>query len=250
MKQALFGKEIIHLSDIDSTNNFAAKLLSQNLCQNGAVIMADVQTQGKGQRGNIWLSESGKNLLSSFVFKPDNLSVENQIALTWATSLSLLKTLRKFNIEALIKWPNDILVGGKKIAGILIENQLQGTRISCSIIGIGLNLNQTFFDDLNATSVLLETKQIVEPRTFLNILAHEMNEQFQLIYSSSFEILKTEYENNLFQMNELKSYEDEFGVFVGKIIGTTEEGKILIEKSNAIQSYGLKEVTFLMKESY
>ena len=247
MKQALFGKEIIHLSDIDSTNNFAAKLLSQNLCQNGAVIMADVQTQGKGQRGNIWLSESGKNLLSSFVFKPDNLSVENQIALTWATSLSLLKTLRKFNIEALIKWPNDILVGGKKIAGILIENQLQGTRISCSIIGIGLNLNQTFFDDLNATSVLLETKQIVEPRTFLNILAHEMNEQFQLIYSSSFEILKTEYENNLFQMNELKSYEDEFGVFVGKIIGTTEEGKILIEKSNAIQSYGLKEVAFLRK---
>ena len=247
MKQALFGKEIIHLSNIDSTNNFAAKLLSENLCQNGAVIMADVQSEGKGQRGNIWLSESGKNLLSSFVFKPDNLSVENQIALTWATSLSLLETLRKFNIEALIKWPNDVFVGGKKIAGILIENQLQGTRISCSIIGIGLNLNQTFFDDLKATSVLLETKQIVEPRTFLNILVHEMNEQFQLIYSSSFEILKTEYENNLFQMNELKSYEDEFGVFVGKIIGTTEEGKILIEKSNAIQSYGLKEVTFLMK---
>lgn len=247
MKQALFGKKIIHLSDVDSTNNFAAKLLSENLCQNGAVIMADVQTQGKGQRGNVWLSESGKNLLSSFVFKPDNLSVENQIALTWATSLSLLETLRKFNIEALIKWPNDVFVGGKKIAGILIENQLQGTRISCSIIGIGLNLNQTFFDDLNATSVLLETKQIVEPRKFLNLLAHEMNEQFQLIYSSHFEILKVEYENNLFQMNELKSYEDEFGVFVGKIIGTTEEGKILIEKSNAIQSYGLKEVTFLMK---
>ncbi len=244
MKQALFGKEIIHLSNIDSTNNFAAKLLSENLCQNGAVIMADVQTEGKGQRGNIWLSESGKNLLSSFVFKPDNLSVENQIAITWATSLSLLETLRKFNIEAQIKWPNDILVGGKKIAGILIENQLQGTRISCSIIGIGLNLNQTFFEDLNATSLQLETEQTVQPRTFLNLLAHEMNEQFQLIYSSSFEILKTEYENNLFQMNELRNYQDEFGEFVGKIIGTTNEGKILIEKSNAIQSYGLKEVAF------
>ena len=244
MKQALFGKEIIHLSNIDSTNNFAAKLLSENLCQNGAVIMADVQTQGKGQRGNIWLSESGKNLLSSFVFKPDNLSVENQIALTWATSLSLLKTLRKFNIEALIKWPNDILVGGKKIAGILIENQLQGSRISCSIIGIGLNINQTFFENLNATSLLLETNQIVEPRTFLNLLSHEMNKQFELIYSSNFEFLKSEYEANLFQMNELRSYEDEFGEFVGKIIGTTNEGKILIEKSNAIQSYGLKEVTF------
>lgn len=247
MKQALFGKEIIHLSDTESTNNFAAKLLSQNLCQNGAVIMADVQTQGKGQRGNIWLSESGKNLLSSFVFEPDNLSVENQIALTWATSLSLLETLRKFNIESLIKWPNDIFVGRKKIAGILIENQLQGSRISCSIIGIGLNINQTFFEDLNATSLLLETNQLVEPRTFLNLLAHEMNEQFELIYSSNFEFLKSEYEANLFQMNELRSYEDEFGEFVGKIIGTTNEGKILIEKSNAIQSYGLKEVVFLMK---
>jgi BirA family biotin operon repressor/biotin-[acetyl-CoA-carboxylase] ligase len=247
VKQALFGKEIIHLSDIDSTNNFAAKLLSENLCQNGAVIMADVQTQGKGQRGNIWLSESGKNLLSSFVFKPDNLSVENQIALTWATSLSLLQTLRNFNIEALIKWPNDIFVGGKKIAGILIENQLQASRISCSIIGIGLNVNQTFFEDLKATSLLLETNQIVEPRTFLNLLAHEMNEQFDLINTSNFEFLKSEYESNLFQMNELRSYEDEFGEFVGKIIGTTNEGKILIEKSNAIQSYGLKEVVFLMK---
>jgi BirA family biotin operon repressor/biotin-[acetyl-CoA-carboxylase] ligase len=247
VKQALFGKEIIHLSNIDSTNNFAAKLLSQNLCQNGAVIMADVQTQGKGQRGNIWLSESGKNLLCSFVFKPDNLSVENQIALTWATSLSLLQTLRNFNIEALIKWPNDIFVGGKKIAGILIENQLQGSKISCSIIGIGLNINQTFFEDLNATSLLLETNQIVEPRTFLNLLANEMNEQFELIYSSNFELLKSEYEANLFQMNELSSYEDEFGEFIGKIIGSTNEGKILIEKSNAIQSYGLKEVVFLRK---
>ena len=245
MKQALFGKEIIHLSYIDSTNNFAAKLLSENLCQNGAVIMADVQTQGKGQRGNVWLAESGKNLLSSFVFKPDNLSVDKQTVLTWATSLSLLETLRKFNIEAQIKWPNDIFVGGKKIAGILIENQLQGAKISCSIIGIGLNINQTFFENLNATSLLLETNKIVEPRNFLNLLAHEMSELFNNVNSSNFSFLKTEYESNLFQMNELKVYEDEFGKFKGKIIGTTEEGKILIEKSNSIVTYGMKEVVFL-----
>jgi BirA family biotin operon repressor/biotin-[acetyl-CoA-carboxylase] ligase len=245
VKQALFGKEIIHLSDIESTNNFAAKLLSENLCQNGAVIMADVQTQGKGQRGNVWLSESGKNLLSSFVFKPDNLSVERQTVLTWATSLSLLETLRKFNIEAQVKWPNDILINGKKIAGILIENQLQGNRINCSIIGIGLNINQTSFSELNATSLILETNEKVEPRTFLNFLANEMNEQFDFIKSSSFEYLKNEYESHLFQMNELKKYKDEFGEFSGKIIGTTDEGKIVIEKSNTIMTYALKEVAFL-----
>ena len=245
MKQALFGKEIIHLSNIDSTNNFAAKLLSENLCQNGAVIMADVQTQGKGQRGNVWLSESGKNLLTSFVFKPDNLSVERQTALTWATSLSLLETLRKFNIEARIKWPNDILINGKKIAGILIENQLQGNRINGSIIGIGLNINQTSFSELNATSLILETSKKVEPRTFLNFLANEMNEQFDFIKSTSFEFLKNEYESHLFQINELKNYKDEFGDFFGKIIGTTDEGKLVIEKLNSIVTYGMKEVIYL-----
>lgn len=245
MKRVLFGKEIIHLSDIDSTNNFAAKLLSDNLCQNGAVIMADVQTHGKGQRGNSWLSESGKNLLCSFVFKPDNLSVEKQTFLTWATSLSLLETLRKFNIEAKIKWPNDLFVGGKKIAGILIENQLQGNRINCSIIGIGLNINQTSFLDLNATSLLLETNKIVEPRTFLNLLANEMNEKFDFVNSSSHEFLKSDYESHLFQMNEIRKYKDEFGEFSGKIIGTTDEGKLIIEKSNLIVSYGLKEVLFI-----
>jgi BirA family biotin operon repressor/biotin-[acetyl-CoA-carboxylase] ligase len=245
VKQALFGKEIIHLSNIDSTNNFAAKLLSENLCQNGAVIMADVQTQGKGQRGNVWLSESGKNLLSSFVFKPDNLSVDKQTVLTWATSLSLLETLRKFNIEAQVKWPNDILINEKKIAGILIENQLQGTRINCSIIGIGFNINQTSFSELNATSLLLETNKKVEPRTFLNLLVNEMNEQFDFIKSSSFEFLKNEYESHLFQINKLKNYNDEFGDFIGKIIGTTDEGKLIIEKSNTIVTYGMKEVIYL-----
>ena len=245
MKQVLFGKEIIHLSSVESTNNFAAKLLSDNLCQNGAVIMADEQTHGKGQRGNTWLSESGKNLLVSFVFKPDNLSVEKQTSLTWSTSLSLLETLRKFNIEAQIKWPNDLLVGGKKIAGILIENQLQGNRINCSIIGIGLNINQTSFSELNATSLLLETNKKCEPRTFLKLLANEMNDKFDFVNSSSHELLKCEYESHLFQMNELKKYKDESGEFFGKIIGTTDEGKLIIEKSNLIVCYGIKEVIFL-----
>ena len=245
MKQALFGKEIIHLSDVDSTNNFAAKLLLENLCQNGAVIMADVQTQGKGQRGNVWLSESRKNLLTSFIFKPDNLSAEKQSVLTWATSLSLLKTLRKFNIEAKIKWPNDIYVREKKIAGILIENHLQGLKITCSIIGIGMNINQTLFENLNATSLLLETNKIIEPRNFLDILLTEMNAHFDLVNSYNLSSLKTNYEFNLFQINELKEYEDEFGKFSGKIVGTTAEGKILIEKSDSIRAYDLKEVVFL-----
>jgi BirA family biotin operon repressor/biotin-[acetyl-CoA-carboxylase] ligase len=245
VKQALFGKEIIHLSNIDSTNNFAAKLLSENLCQNGAVILADQQTQGKGQRGNVWLSESGKNLLCSFVFKPDNLSVTKQTALTWATSLSLLETLRKFNIEAKIKWPNDLFVSGKKIAGILIENQLQGSTIHCSIIGIGLNVNQVNFEGLNATSICNEVKESLIPRLVLNGLIKAMNEQFDLVNAANFDQLKDNYEANLFLKNQRATFSDEVGIFSGEIIGTTNEGKLLVDKGSRVEAYGLKEIKFI-----
>jgi len=247
VKQALFGKEIISLSNIDSTNNFAAKMLSENLCQNGAVILADLQTQGKGQRGNSWLSESGKNLLSSFVYKPDNLSVGNQTVLTWATSLSLLETLRKFNIEASIKWPNDIFVSSQKIAGILIENQLQGSLINCSIIGIGLNVNQENFNELKATSILLETDINHSPRFVLNQLMKDMNNQFDYIKKKDFEYLKNEYESKLFKKNKLLKYADVNGAFFGEIIGTTNEGKLSIKRENRIVNYGLKEVWIFEK---
>jgi len=242
VKQSLFGKEIIHLSNIDSTNNFAAKLLSENLCQNGAVILADQQTQGKGQRGNVWLSESGKNLLCSFVFKPDNLSVGKQTSLTWATSLSLLETLRKFNIEAQIKWPNDIYVSGKKIAGILIENQLQGSSIHCSIIGIGLNVKQENFEGLNATSLFNEIKESHPPRSVLNLLMKVMSEKFELINFNKLDQLKNSYEANLYLKNQPTTFEDKAGIFTGKIIGTTNEGKLLIDKETGVTEYGLKEI--------
>ena len=175
----VFGKEIIHLSHIDSTNNFAATLISDQLCQNGTAILADSQSFGKGQRGNSWHSEPGKNLLVSFILKPDNLSVLRQQELTWITSICIVQTLRIFNIESQIKWPNDILIRGKKIAGILIENQLSGEFISNSIIGIGLNVNQTDFDGIEATSIQLEFKQEISIEIVFNELCNKMNSLFR-----------------------------------------------------------------------
>lgn len=244
MKQAIFGKEFIHLSDVDSTNNFAAKLLSENLCQNGAVIMADLQTQGKGQRGNVWQSEPGKNLLCSFVFMPDNLAVTNQSVLTWATSLALLETLRKFNIEAKIKWPNDIYVNGKKITGILIENQLIGANIQRSIIGIGLNVNQSEFGELSATSILNETSEKYTPRTVVNQLMKSMSDQMEMVNDSKYDELKSNYESKLYRLNQLANYEDEKSEFQGIIRGTTDFGKLIIERENRLEFYDLKEIVF------
>jgi BirA family biotin operon repressor/biotin-[acetyl-CoA-carboxylase] ligase len=177
----LFGKEIIHLSDVDSTNNFAAKLFSDKLCQNGSVIMSDCQINGKGQRGSIWQSENGKNLLCTFVYRPDNLSVENQAQINWATSLAVLKTLGKFGLIAKIKWPNDVFVNETKICGILIENQVCGNFLSTSFIGIGLNINQQNFFDFSATSIRNETGNTFLIREILDALILEMNHYFLLL---------------------------------------------------------------------
>ena len=239
----LFGKEIIHLSDVDSTNNFAAKLFSDKLCQNGSVIMSDCQTNGKGQRGSIWQSENGKNLLCTFVYRPDNLSVENQAQINWATSLAVLKTLGKFGLIAKIKWPNDVLVNETKICGILIENQVSGNFLSTSFIGIGLNINQQNFFDFPATSIRNETGNTFLIREILDGLIKEMNHYFLLVNSTNSE-LKKEYLSSLYRFKEKSFFEAENEVFEGAIIDVSSAGLLVIEKNGKYLEFGLKTIKY------
>lgn len=239
----IFGKDIIHLSDVNSTNNFAAKLFSDNLCQNGSVIMSDYQINGKGQRGNFWQSENGKNLLCTFVYQPDILSVENQAQINWATSLSVKACLEKYDLEVKIKWPNDIVVNGIKICGILIENLLKGNFISTSFIGIGLNVNQLKFIDFLATSIQIETENSFTNREILDSLILEMNFYFDLLKRDK-STLKNKYLSSLFRLNENCLYESESVVFLGKIINVSTTGLLVIEKNGVHQEFGLKMIKY------
>jgi BirA family biotin operon repressor/biotin-[acetyl-CoA-carboxylase] ligase len=242
----VFGREIIHLSNVDSTNNFAATLISDQLCQNGTAILADSQSFGKGQRGNVWYSDPGKNLLVSFILKPDKLSVSKQHELTWITSICIVKTLGIFNIESQIKWPNDIFVGDKKIAGVLIENQLTGGYISNSIIGIGLNVNQMSFGEIDATSIQIELSKEISLEILFYELCNQMNSLFGEIQKRETN-LKSEYESLLYRRNELFFYEDENGKFQGKITGVNENGFLQIEVGKELREYGIKEIRYCSK---
>jgi len=154
--------DIIWLESVDSTNEEAKRRISD--IDNLSVLSALEQTEGRGQRGNTWTSNAGENLLFSIVLKlsPDDsglgvLDARNQFALNEIAALSVVDFLRSHEIQAQIKWPNDIYVGSRKICGILIENSLRGKHVSSSIIGIGLNINQRNFDvNLpNPTSMVL-----------------------------------------------------------------------------------------------
>ena len=147
--------KLIKLDAIDSTNEFLKGLSAQQDLENFTVVTAENQTKGKGQRGAVWNSEVGKNLIMSVLVRDFLTDINAIFNLNIAFSLAVIAALKKKNIPDLsIKWPNDILSANKKIGGILIENSIKSDAAILSIVGLGLNVNQTNFEGLPKASSL------------------------------------------------------------------------------------------------
>jgi len=250
----MIGRKIIYKETLDSTNNYAAILLAGGELAHGTVIMAGEQTAGRGQRGSTWTAEPYKNLIFTCFLQYDNLSVEKQEAITQAVSLALVQLLEDKGVKAAIKWPNDLIAGGKKIAGILIENQLERDRIKNSIIGIGLNVNQRNFEGFHATSLLNESADLTENNIFdvqsIGLLLIEaLNTTFGRIAVSDFDRLKADYLGHLWRKDEKHVFEDANGAFEGIVRGTDAQGRLLVEQNETIKAYDLKEITFRMRST-
>lgn len=144
------GRVLIHFSSIDSTNDYATDLLAKSEPIEGTVISTDFQSTGRGQGANKWQSQAEKNLLLSVILRPKNLAVKNSFSLNLLGALSVASLIKKKypDLRPLIKWPNDILVKDRKIAGILIRNQIQSKKIVSSVCGFGINVNQLDFSTI------------------------------------------------------------------------------------------------------
>ncbi|MCB0762899.1 MAG: biotin--[acetyl-CoA-carboxylase] ligase, partial [Flavobacteriales bacterium] len=152
--QLISGHSVIELDTVDSTNNYAANLAKSGQIGNGTVILSAHQSHGRGQRGHIWQSDAGTNLLMSYVLTRPIFTHETQFYLNKAVALGVRDMVEKASAKCCkIKWPNDIFCDGLKLGGILIENSWRAQTLSSCIIGIGLNVNQTEFDTLRATSL-------------------------------------------------------------------------------------------------
>jgi BirA family transcriptional regulator, biotin operon repressor / biotin---[acetyl-CoA-carboxylase] ligase len=244
------GSKVIQLSSVDSTNNYAAMLVSNDNAVHGTVILADEQTAGRGQRGANWQSESGSNLLLSIILKPDNLSVDRQFLLTQIASLAVVDLLRKIGLSAHIKWPNDIYVGDRKICGMLIENNLSGAVIRSSIIGIGLNVNQSFFDLTTATSIKLEKGQSFPIQEILFSFIGSFNLFYDQLMSSRLQEIEDLYKSNMLGYEQKRIFEDETGEFLGMIRGVDPNGKLRIEVNGVEQTYDLKQLRFIFRNAF
>jgi BirA family biotin operon repressor/biotin-[acetyl-CoA-carboxylase] ligase len=248
----MIGSEIIHFKRVDSTSNYIATLLKESKVVNGLVILADEQTEGRGQRGAKWQSTPGQNILCSCYIQHNELSINHQQNITHFVSLAIINCLNHVGLKAKIKWPNDIVIENKKIAGILIENQFQGQKIKSSIIGIGLNVLQEDFDFINSTSIVKELKKEILLKTVFNQLIYSLNQEFIHLQQHSFSVLEINYRNNLWLLNESSEYETENGEkFNGIIKGTDSMGKLIIyrEDKTRIESFGLKEIKFTKRNA-
>ena len=244
------GKVLLELEEVDSTNSYAMNLLSKNKPSEGTVISAWNQTNGRGQIGSNWDSEAGKNITISLILYPTFLPIKQQFILNQAMSLGVFDFISRFiNTEVKIKWPNDIVVKDKKIAGTLIQNILSSNHFQTSIIGIGVNVNQTFFRSNlpNPTSLKLETKSESDLQNLINLLCSNIEKRYLQLRADHFSIIQKEYLSNLYRYQEDAIYQrmDNDNVFSGKIIGVDESGKLLIDHRRGQSSFSVKEVKFL-----
>lgn len=240
----VLGNKIITLDETPSTNTYLQELTVKTECFEGLVVVAKNQPHGKGQRGNTWESESGKNLTFSVLLKP-NLPIDEQFLLSQTVALGIYDFLIEKNIEQVaIKWPNDIYVGNQKIAGILIENTLTANKISNCIVGIGLNVNQTqFLPIIQATSLALLTKQTFELEQLLIELLKCIEVRYLQLKANKYTLIKLEYLKVLFGYQQLLHYMVNNQRVTGIIKGISPTGKLQVEINSHLKEFDLKEIS-------
>lgn len=236
--QNITDAPIIELDTIDSTNNYAMRLIDADTAQPGLTITAREQTQGKGQRGRTWQDNAGQSLLMSIIVEPVH-SLERQFLFNVAATVAITEVLQKKceNCDIRIKWPNDIIVNDKKAGGVLIENVIRGNRWAYSIIGLGLNVLQ---EDMPAalpyaTSLYLENRQSFDIRMLRLDLRIDI---LKNLYNGDDETLMRHYNQYLYRRGQLQRFSDELTEWEALINGVNAEGQLVVQLTDgSMQRY-------------
>lgn len=240
----------IHLEETESTNNYIKnELLTESKEDDIIIVSTDHQTAGKGQRGNNWESEKGKNLTFSILFHPTDIEANQQFIISQFTSLAIKDILSQYTKDISIKWPNDIYWKNKKICGILIENSLIDTTIASSIIGIGLNINQTEFTNKALNPISL--KQITGNDYDLDKVLYEVIDRISLYYNkidkNGSEDIAKKYKNSLFRHDGYHTYNDGTHNFMARIKDIEPSGLLVLEmEDGSVHKYAFKEIKYIL----
>ncbi len=242
--------DIIKLEETSSTNAYLREHLGE--LHAPLAVTAQYQTSGRGQRGNIWCSERGANVLLSLLYRPAvMIHPRDQFAVSMAVSLAVVELLAEYGIRALIKWPNDIYVSDSKIAGILIENGFTGSRIEWSIVGMGLNINQSVFppEVPNPVSIKMATEHEYDPAVVSEALSEHVVERLNAVDGCT-PALMDEYRQRMWRGDGgFYPFADTLTAerFAARIRFVEPSGMLVLEdEGGSLRRYFFKEVTFLL----
>ena len=240
--------KLIKLDAIDSTNEFLKGLSNKQELENLTVVTAEYQTKGKGQMGAVWTSEASKNLTMSILVKDFLLDICQIYNLNIVVSLAVITVLEKFKIPDLsIKWPNDIMSYNKKIGGILIENSIKSDGTIISIVGLGLNVNQTNFENLpKASSLAVICRSEFDKEVLLSSIIDEMGKSIK-IWKQHPDILWSDYTNQLYKKGIPMPFSDKNNInFMGIIQGISSVGKLqVLLEDDSVSEFDIREIEML-----
>ncbi len=249
--QTLFtGRHVTLLETVNSTNSFMSNLLSHERLPEGAVVLTSEQTSGRGQAGERWISDAGKNLLMSVVFYPSFLSIQNLFMLSKVVSLAAydcaMEMLKK---DVKIKWPNDIYFQNKKLCGILIENSIRNHHLNHTIVGIGFNVNQEIFpaELPNPVSLKMILQQELQLDDCFHSLCNALEKRYLQLKTGHEIRINEDYLKAMYRFGEFHEYENNIEKFKASITDVAVDGKICLNRGNGIiEKYDFKEVKFVL----
>ena len=247
-RQGSFVSTILRLETIDSTNEYLKRLIRNKEINHGTVVLTKHQNLGRGQMGTSWQDEHGKSILMSLVLRRPPLKIDRQFVLNMSICLSVFDAISSRLDDVSIKWPNDIMIKGKKCAGILIENILS-TFWEHSIIGIGINVNNENFEGLeNATSLSGVLGKKLELDEIEKDLYNFLDSRLEQLWQMKWTHILAEYHDSLFGKGVWKKYKYQGKIIEGSIQGVRESGQLVLSCGDGVYLYpNIKELIYLEK---
>jgi BirA family biotin operon repressor/biotin-[acetyl-CoA-carboxylase] ligase len=248
----IIGQRILRMERVDSTNAEAARGVAAGELGHGDVVTALEQTAGRGRRGGRWATAPGLDMACSVVLCPEDLSAMEQFRLAKAVAVAVRSVVAGHmertghdpgNVR--IKWPNDILVGRDKVAGILLENELRGSRVAMSVVGVGLNVNSTGFEEAwQATSLLVATGTGAPLAEVLQVLLEAMEQAWQRMAKEP-EALAREYTEQLWARGRFTDFELDGRPWRGRALEVDAQGRLVVESpGSSVMAYGLERLRY------
>ena len=245
------GKNDIQVLEVGSTNELVMQLLKEKKLPEGTLIRATNQIAGKGQRGNKWLTYAGKNFTGTYIFYPVFLAAKDQFWLNKAIAIAVAQTVKHFAASKTveIKWPNDILVEQKKIAGILLEGQLNGNQLALIVAGIGVNINQEQLPQatFKATSLYLENGETLDLDDFTTKLSELLEIRYSQVKLGNYTKIDSDYDAYLFGKGKLCLFEWKNEILQGIVKGVSKDGQLEVDMDGLVRLFQNGEVKWIVE---